>query len=78
MYNAEKRGKHQVMIRPSSKVLIKFLIVMQKHGYIGEFEFVDDHRVGRNVFELNGRLKMCGGITPHFDVGVKEIECPGL
>ncbi|KAF7818526.1 40S ribosomal protein S15a-1 [Senna tora] len=55
MYNAEKRGKRQVMIRPSSKVIIKFLLVMQKHGYIGEFEYVDDHRAGKIVVELNGR-----------------------
>ncbi|KAG6760252.1 hypothetical protein POTOM_036759 [Populus tomentosa] len=74
MYNAEKRGKRQVMIRPSSKVIIKFLLVMQKHGYIGEFEFVDDHRAGKIVVELNGRLNKCGVISPRFDVGVKEIE----
>ncbi|KAL4568583.1 hypothetical protein LXL04_024198 [Taraxacum kok-saghyz] len=74
MYNAVKRGKRQVMIRPSSKVIFKFLMVMQKHGYIGEFEYVDDHRSGKIVVELNGRMNKCGVISPRFDVGVKEIE----
>lgn len=46
----------------------------QKHGYIGEFELVDDHRSGKIVVELNGRLNKCGVISPRYDIGHAEIE----
>ena len=74
LYNAEKRGKRQALIRPSSRVIIKFLQVMQKHGYIGEFELVDDHRSGKIVVQLIGRLNKCGIISPRFDLKVQDIE----
>ena len=72
--NAEKAGKRQVLIRPSSKVIIKYLQCMQKYGYIGDFEIVDDHRSGKIVVNLIGRLNKCGVISPRFDVTLDKIE----
>jgi len=43
-------------------------------GYIGEFEIIDDHRGGKIVIQLNGRLNKTGVISPRFNVGVDAIE----
>uniref|UniRef100_A0A452SQB9 40S ribosomal protein S15a n=1 Tax=Ursus americanus TaxID=9643 RepID=A0A452SQB9_URSAM len=71
--NAEKRGKCQVLIGPCSKVVIQFLTVMMKHGYIGKFKIIDDHRVGK-IVNLMGRLNKCGVISPRFYVHLKDLE----
>jgi small subunit ribosomal protein S15Ae len=71
--SAERRGKRQVLIRPVSKVVIKFLQVMQKNGYIGEFEIIDDKRNGKIVVNLIGRVNKCGVISPRFDIKLNEF-----
>ncbi|KAF8357583.1 rps-22, partial [Pristionchus pacificus] len=72
--NAEKRGKRQVLIRPCSKVIVRFLTVMMKHGYIGEFEIVDDHRAGKIVVNLTGRLNKCSVVSPRLDIQLRDLE----
>ena len=74
LLNAEKKGRRQVIIKPASKVLIKFLKLMQKRGYIGGFEVIDDHRSGKVVIELLGRINKCGVISPRFDVSLSKVE----
>ena len=51
--NAEKAGKRQALIRPSSKVIVKFLQVMQKHGTSMVFPFY--------TIDGDGRARDCDG-----------------
>lgn len=50
------------------------IILLYWTGYIGEFEIIDDHRGGKIVVNLNGRLNKCGVISPRYDVALKDME----
>ena len=71
--SAEKRGKCQVLTKACSRVPVQFLTVMMKHGYVGKSEITDDHRAGKIVLNLIGRLHKCGVISPRFDVCNSKI-----
>jgi small subunit ribosomal protein S15Ae len=43
-------------------------------GYIGDFDVIDDHRSGKIVVQLNGRLNKTGVISPRFNIQVTQIE----
>jgi small subunit ribosomal protein S15Ae len=72
--NANRKGKRQVLIRFSSRTIRSFLEYMQKCGYISGLTYIDDHRQGKIVVGLNGRLNKCGAICPRFDLKLNDVE----
>ena len=74
LLNNERRHKHDCIVYPASKLMGQVLRVMQKFGYVGEFEFVDDGRGGKFKVQLLGRINDCGSVRPRFSSDVSELE----
>lgn len=72
--NAEKVGKGECVIRPSSKLIGRVLKVMQENGYISQFELVEDGRSDMFRVSLSGQINDCGVIKPRYSVKVGELE----
>ncbi len=72
--NAEMIGKEKCEIQPASKLIGNILKVMKDYGYIKGFEYVEDHRGGKFIVELAGRINDCGAVRPRFSAKVTEFE----
>ncbi len=67
-------GKNDCLIEPASSLIKEVLKVMQLHGYIGSFEYVDDGKSGKFKVKLVGKINNCRAIRPRFQVGTSEFE----
>ena len=74
IFNAEQAGKMEVQIKPASKMLGSVLGIMQKSGYIGQFDAVEDGRGGSYNVSLRGAINRCGVVKPRFSVRRQECE----
>ncbi|MEM3412164.1 MAG: 30S ribosomal protein S8 [archaeon] len=72
--NAELRAHKECQIQPTSKLVGIVLQIMQKNGYLGPFEFIDDGRGGIYKVSLIGKINNCGAIKPRFSVKKNEIS----
>jgi len=70
--NAEMMGKKSC-VTCASKLIKGVLKIMQKHGYIGNFEFIDDGKSGKFKIELLGRINDCKVIRPRFYIKKDEF-----
>ena len=71
--NAETSGKNECLV-PVSETIKNVLLVMQKNGYIGNFESVGSGKSAKFRIELIMKLNNCGAISPRFSIGVREME----
>lgn len=72
--NNERRRKRECLVWPASKLMGQVLRVMQKNGYIGEFEYIDDGRSGKYRVQLLGRINSCAVVKPRYSVKSERIE----
>ena len=73
IWNTEKVG-HKSCIVPASEMIKNILMVMQKHGFIGSFEFMEDGHGGKMCVELIGCINMARAIKPRFAVQKGAFE----
>ena len=74
LYNNEARRKSECIILPTSKLGIEVLKTLQKDGYIGEFEHINDNRGGKFKIKLLAKITKCGAISPRFKVKNEEYN----
>jgi len=66
--NHEMMGKRECEIKPASKLIGSMLKIMQKEGFIGEFEFIDDGKAGIYKVALAGKINDCRAIRPRYAI----------
>jgi len=74
MKNAASIGKSECIIQPSSKLIGRVLKVMQDHGYIDQFEYVEDGKAGQFRVAMKGSINNCGVIKPRYSVKKTDLE----
>jgi small subunit ribosomal protein S8 len=72
--NIHEKARKQYCVMPYSKTIGSVLRVMQKHNYIGTFEYIDDPQNGKFKAELLGNINRCGVIKPRNAVKRDEFE----
>jgi small subunit ribosomal protein S8 len=71
--NGDNAGK-EYTITPSSKLIKNVLFILQKHKYIGDFEYIDDKHGGKFKIQLIGKVNDCRAIRPRYHAKVDDYE----
>ena len=60
IYNTEARRKSECVVLPTSKVGKEALNTLKEHGYIKDYQRIEDNRGGKFKIELMAKITKCG------------------
>lgn len=72
LQNSESRNLKSCTIWPASNLIGKILQVLQRQGYVGEFEFIDDGKAGMFRVQLLGRINKSRAVRPRWSAKAGE------
>ena len=72
--NSARVGRRDLELKPASKLIGRILKIMEEHGYIEEFEYMEDGRGGKFKVRLSAIINKCGAIKPRFSVKRGQME----
>jgi len=72
--HADRDGKPNVELVPTSKLIAEVLRIFREHRYIEEFTFVPTGRGGKYDVKLSRRINSCGVIKPRLAVPHDGLE----
>ncbi len=74
IYNAEKIGKKECIIKPSSKVIKKIFEIMKDKQYIGDYQIIESRQGESIKLNLINKINKCGVIKPRYPLKNEDYE----
>ncbi len=72
--NSEQAGKETCLVKPSSKMIGNILKILQKKGYIGDYEHIENGRGGAYEIHLKGKINNCKAVKPRYSIKKDEYQ----
>ncbi|MBW2998516.1 30S ribosomal protein S8 [Candidatus Woesearchaeota archaeon] len=74
LVNAERIGRSNCTIRPASKIIETILKILNKKGYVGDYEKVPNNGGDDIVLNLIGKVNKANAIKPNYAISYRDIE----
>lgn len=72
--NAEKIGRIECYFRPCSKLIMNIFNILNKEGYVGKYEVINDTKGRLLKINLLGKINKVGVIKPRFSIKKDNFE----